>query len=468
MVAIDPLVLDSFVPDPLVIVATTVGFLLGVVLTGLILWFSFRRRFEKQRLGHEANELVLQNRVESRQLEIENQNHRVREIQERLSTKESLLQNALVSEAELKTMLSEQQKQNQEKLALLNQAREQLGLEFKNIANEIFESKQRTFKEQSQAHLDGVLKPLGEKIKDFEKRVEETYNRESRERFSLVREVRNLQDLNTRISKDAINLTNALKGDNKTQGTWGEIILERVLEKSGLVKGREYEIQVSLKNEEGKRLQPDVVVHLPEQKDVIIDSKVSLVAYERYCSSEDQDERAEALRQHIQSVRQHIKQLNNKDYQKLVGIRTLDFVLMFIPVEAAFAHAVQHDDDLFVDAFDKNIVLVAPSTLLATLRTIQNIWRYEQQNKNAQEIAGKAGALYDKFVNFVADLEDIGGRLGAVQAAYDKAHNKLISGKGNLVSRAESVRELGAKVSKTLPRNLVEMPRRDEALHLSN
>ena len=286
--------------------------------------------------------------------------------------------------------------------------------------------------------------------------MESAYNEESKERYSLIKEIRNLQELNARISKDAINLTNALKGESKTQGAWGEIILERVLEKSGLVKGREYEVQVSMKNEEGRRFQPDVVVHLPDGKAVIIDAKVSLTAYERYCSSEDDIERAESLKLHIQSMQAHIRQLGDKDYHNLEGVKTLDFILLFIPIEAAFSLAVQANNDLFSDAFDRNIVMVAPSTLLATLRTIQNIWRYEHQNKNAQEIANKAGALYDKFVNFVSDLENIGTRIESTQAAYRDAHNKLISGKGNLVRRAEGMRELGAKVSKSLPQNLVD------------
>lgn len=362
--------------------------------------------------------------------------------------------------AATKMQLAEQQKQMAEKLALLQEAKTELNTEFKNMANEIFEDKQKRFREQSQTQLDGLLKPLGDRIQAFEKRVEESYSQEAKERFSLIKEVKNLQDLNAKISQDAINLTNALKGENKTQGTWGEVILERVLEKSGLTKGREYEVQFAAKTEEGKRLQPDVVVHLPEEKDLVIDSKVSLTAYERYCSASDPEVRQAALSSHIQSIKQHIKQLSSKDYQNLAAIRTLDFVLLFIPVEAAFSVAVQEDPELFSSAFDKNIVLVAPSTLLATLRTIQNIWRYEQQNKNAQEIANRAGALYDKFVNFVSDLEDIGQRVGAVQTAYDKAHNKLVSGRGSLVSRAETMRELGAKVSKTLPQNLVEMPSR--------
>tara|TARA_R110002073_G_scaffold1940_16_gene13640 strand:- start:2313 stop:3755 length:1443 start_codon:yes stop_codon:yes gene_type:complete len=362
----------------------------------------------------------------------------------------------------LETSLHEQQKQTEDKLALLQDAKVQLNTEFKNIANEIFESKQKRFSEQSQAQLDGILKPLGERIQAFEKKVEDNYSNEARERFSLIKEVKNLQDINVRISKDAINLTNALKGESKTQGTWGEVILERVLEKSGLVKGREYEVQFAAKSEEGRRQQPDVVVHLPEGKDLIIDSKVSLTAYERYCSADDPVVQQSELSAHVQSLRQHIKQLGGKDYQNLASIRTLDFVLLFVPVEAAFSVAVHEDGELFSSAFDKNIVLVAPSTLLATLRTIQNIWRYEQQNKNAQEIADRAGALFDKFVNFVADLEDIGTRVGAVQAAYDKAHNKLVSGRGSLVNRAETMRELGAKVSKSLPQNLVEMAPRDK------
>jgi DNA recombination protein RmuC len=400
--------------------------------------------------------------LKTRDREIETLNARLHENLLLISKTEADLRKALVSEAALRSSLAEQQNQNKEKLALLDEAKERMNIEFKNVANEIFESKQRVFKAENKEQLGNLLSPLSDRIKSFEERVEKVYNEESKERHSLIREVHSLQDLNARISKDAINLTNALKGENKTQGTWGEIILERVLEKSGLTKGREYEIQVSLQSEEGRRLQPDVVVHLPEGKDIVIDSKVSLTSYERYCSTENDIERAEALKLHIQSLRAHIKQLSDKDYHKLEGVKTLDFVLLFVPIEAAFSVAVQTDNELFSAAFEKNIVMVAPSTLLATLRTIQNIWRYEQQNKNAQEIANKAGALYDKFVNFVSDLEVIGSRIESTQAAYRDAHNKLTSGKGNLVRRAEGMRELGAKVSKSLPQNLVEMPSRDE------
>ena len=434
------------------------GLFFGSLFAGTIVYLVMKRQMDVHENASRVTSAVADTHLETRTREIENLNFRLQENLQRMSRTEENLQKALVSEASLKTSLAEQQNQNKEKLALLDEAKERMNTEFKNIANEIFESKQQLFKAESKEQLGNLLSPLSDRIKEFEKRVETAYNEESKERYSLIKEVRNLQDLNARISKDAVNLTNALKGESKTQGTWGEIILERVLEKSGLVKGREYEIQVSVKNEEGRRLQPDVVVHLPEGKDVVIDSKVSLTAYERYCSSDDDIERAESLKLHIQSLRAHIKQLGDKDYHNLDGLKTLDFVLLFVPIEAAFSLAVQTDNDLFSAAFDKNIVMVAPSTLLASLRTIQNILRYEHQNKNAQEIASRAGALYDKFVNFVSDLENIGARIESTQAAYRDAHNKLTSGKGNLVRRAEGMRELGAKVSKSLPQNLVEMP----------
>jgi DNA recombination protein RmuC len=483
------------------------GALLAGIVTGTVAFLWLRTVAQRQRHDRAVNEAVLNTQLETRAREVENLNFRLIETQQRFQQREQQFQQredqfdvTVVSEATLKTKLealssqhtnleerlasagtlldqlradnagyreqishlqtklTEQERQNGEKLELLEQARERLNTEFKNLANEIFESRNRAFKEQSQSQMDSLLKPLNERIKDFEKRVEDTYSQESRERFSLIQEVKNLQELNARISQDAVNLTNALKGENKTQGNWGEVVLERVLEKSGLEKGREYETQVSLTSEEGRRLRPDVIVHLPEAKDVIIDAKVSLVAYEQFSSEQDDQLRETAVKRHIQSIKQHVKQLSEKNYQSLYDVQTLDFVLLFVPIEAAFITAVQFDNDLFANAFKKNIMLVSPSTLLATLRMIHNIWRFDQQNKNAQEIAEKAGSLYDKFVNFVADLEDIGGRINSVQTAYDKAHNKLVSGKGNLITRAESMRELGAKTSKSLPANLVEMP----------
>ncbi len=370
--------------------------------------------------------------------------------------------------AQLQTQMQQEQKQNQEKLQLLNDSREQMTLQFKSIASEILEDKSKRFTASNKESIAEILKPLNEKIHLFEKRVEDTYDRESKERFSLAREIRALQELNVRISEDAVNLTNALKGESKTQGTWGEVILETILQKSGLVKGREYETQVNLKAEDGSRSQPDVIVHMPENKQIIIDAKVSLKAYEAYCSEDDAKRRAEFLRQHVLSVRTHIKSLSGKDYQNLMSINSLDFVLLFMPIEAAFSVAIQEDGEMFTDAFEKNIILVGPSTLLATLRTIQNIWRYEQQNQNALEIANSAGLLYDKFVAFVGDLEEIDSRIEATRKSYDKAHNKLVSGRGNLIGRVEKLKTLGARTSKKHSETLLAQADIDESEKLED
>lgn len=489
-----------------ILLATVGGLVAGAVAAYLLVGVRYRLRLAGLRSKADVNDAIVNGRVESLTKDVDNLNFRLGETQQKLQAKDVRLATLLTDEtarasllaqlqekndqfvarwrelsekydalqqvslhdreklAELKTTLGLERNQAEEKIKLLEETRESMSAEFKNIANEIFEDKQKVFTQQSKEQLSVLLDPLSDRIKDFEKRVEESYSQESKERFSLIREVRNLQQLNERMSQDAVNLTNALKGESRTQGAWGEVILERVLEKSGLQKGREYEIQVTLKSDEGKRLRPDVIVHLPEDKHVIIDSKVSLTAYEKFCSAEEPQERQAALVAHIRSMRTHIKALAKKDYQNLPGVTTLDFVLLFVPVEAAFGLAIQHDNDLFAEAFERNIMIVAPSTLLATLRTIQNIWRYEHQNKNAQEIADRAGALYDKFVNFVKDLEEIGARLESASSAYDKAHNKLVSGRGSLVGRAEGMRELGVKVSKSLPQNLVEIPARQAEL----
>ena len=279
------------------------------------------------------------------------------------------------------------------------------------------------------------------------------YDKESRDRVSLLQEIVSLKELNTRMSADALNLTKALKGDSKAQGNWGEMVLEKVLEASGLQKGREYETQGSFSNEDGQRLRPDVVVHLPENKHVVIDSKVSLTAWERF-SSETEEQQELQLRAHIESIRAHIKDLSAKNYQDLYGINTPDYVLMFIPIEPAFLKALETDARLFGDAFDKNIMLVCPSTLLVTLKTIHNIWRFEYQNRNALEIARQAGALHDQFVLFAEALEDIGDKLDKAQRAYETAHKRLSSGKGNLVGRIQRLETLGAKARKSIPETL--------------
>ena len=344
-----------------------------------------------------------------------------------------------------------------EKIAFIERSKEQLGESFKNMANDLLESKSKSFSQSSKENIMALLSPLQEKITQFEKRVEETYDKESKERFSLAREIKSLQALNNKISEDAVNLTNALKSDNKAQGAWGEFVLESILEKSGLTKGREYEVQVALTAEDGSKSQPDVIVHWPESRDIVIDTKVSLKAWDAFCSNEQGADKDALLKQHIASIRQHVKTLSAKDYQNLTGLNSLDYVFLFMPVEAAYSTAVQMDPELFQYAFERNIIFVVPSTLLTTLRTVQNLWRLAQQNQNANEIADRAGALYDKFVAFVDDLEDVGGRIDATRKSFEKARNKLVSGRGNLVKRAEALRELGAKTSKKQNTKLVDL-----------
>ena len=340
-----------------------------------------------------------------------------------------------------------------EKIALMSKAREELSLQFKNLANEIFEEKAGKFSEKNKESLKIILDPLHTRLVEFRKQVEDTYDKETRDRTSLKEQIRQLAELNRKVSEDALNLTTALKGQTKTQGTWGELILERVLEQSGLRKGREYESQVRLKNDEKQSYQPDVVVHLPNKRDVIIDSKVSLLSYERYCSGEE-SEKETNLKALLVSIQNHIKDLHSKVYQNLQGVKSLDFVLMFLPMEGAFSLILQENQDIFNDAFQKKIIMVSPTTLLATLRTIQNSWRYEDQNRNAQAIAEKAGRLYDKFVSFTEDLTLIGSRLDSTKNAYEDAMNKLGQGKGNIIKRIEDIRKMGIPVAKKMGKEI--------------
>jgi DNA recombination protein RmuC len=329
-----------------------------------------------------------------------------------------------------------------EKIAFLQQTKEEIKEEFENIAREVIENKSDTVSQKQQESLKLLLMPFAENIKSFQQKVEHFYMQESRERYSLIQEIHTLKNLNERISQDAVNLTNALKGDNKLQGNWGELILEKVLENSGLTKGREYEIQKAYKDEKGKVFKPDVIIHLPEKKDVIIDSKVSLKAYEQFHSATEEEEKERYLKSHLDSVYMHIKTLSQKNYEKLEGIRTLDFVLLFIPIEAAFMTAIEADGSLYEKAYQKNIILVSPSTLLAVLRTIEHSWRYEYQNKNAKEIARKAGDLYDKFRGFLDSMQTIERSLHKAQHAYNEAFKRLSSGKGNLLDRAKELKEM--------------------------
>lgn len=334
--------------------------------------------------------------------------------------------------------------------------------EFENLANRIFDEKGKKFTEQNKEKLSEILNPLKEKISEFEKKVEESSKESIKGHSSLKEQLEMLRQMNQQITQEAKNLTEALKGQTKTQGNWGEFILESILEKSGLVKGREYSVQESMITESGKRYQPDVIINLPENKSIIIDSKVSLIAYERYISSEDENERAKALRDHILSIRSHLKNLSSKNYQSLYNLNSLDFVLMFMPIEPAFALAVQNDANLFNDAFEMNIVIVSPSTLLATLRTIASIWRQENQNRYALEIAKQAGALYDKFVNFYNDLIDVGKKLDAAKDSYEEAMKKVHDGRGNLIAGIEKMKQLGAKASKSIPPTALNRALTDE------
>jgi len=356
---------------------------------------------------------------------------------------------------ELETRLNAEREASADKLEALEQAREQLKQEFQNLANRIFEEKSQRFTESNKENMGQLLNPLREQLGDFKRRVEDVYDKEAKDRRSLFEQIQNLRQLNQQMSQDAINLTNALKGESKTQGNWGEVVLERALEESGLRKGHEFELQVSV-TEDSRRYQPDAIVRLPDNKDVIIDAKVSLKAYEQYCSSDDEAVRDRLLREHVQSLRGHIKGLSEKAYQSLEEIRTLDFVLMFVPVEGAFLLALEREPSLFREAFDRNIMLVSPATLMVTLRTIHNIWRYEYQNQNAREIARRGGELHDKFVGFVESVEEIGRHLGRSQKAYDDAHKRLSSGRGNLINQVHMLRKLGADGKKKLAPSLIE------------
>lgn len=344
----------------------------------------------------------------------------------------------------------------------LEKTQEQFSIYFKNLANDILEEKTRKFTEQNKTQLSEILKPLGEKIRDFEKKVEETYDKESQQRFSLKEEVKRLAELNQQISKEATNLTNALKGNSKTMGNWGEMVLENILEKSGLVRDREYFVQASFQAEDGRRQQPDIVISYPGEKNIVIDSKVSMVAYERHVTADDDDEKETALKEHLISIKNHINELSAKNYQDIYKVNSLDFVMMFLPVEPAYLIAVQKDPDLWHYAYNKRILLISPTNLITALKMVASLWLQEYQSKNVLEIAQQSGALYDKFEGLVQDLIDIGKRLDSTQIAYKNSMVKLRDGKGNLINRVENIKKLGAKTKKSLPQNLIDRSNYEE------
>jgi DNA recombination protein RmuC len=366
--------------------------------------------------------------------------------------RDTALQNAIRLEAALES----ERKQGLGRIESLNEAKEALTIQFKNLANDILDDKTRRFTEQNALSLDALLKPLQTKLTEFKEQVSTSYANESRERFALKSEIERLSALNVKMSDETRSLTQALKGDSKIQGNWGELVLESILESSGLRKGEEYLVQDSHTQVDGSRLQPDIVVRLPEGRHLVVDSKVSITAYARHAESADADTAQIELNAHIQSLRQHIQGLSSKNYSSLYGVGSVDFVLMFIPIEPAFLLALKSAPNLYQEALAKNIVLVCPSTLMATLRTVAHLWRQDHQNKNALEIARQCGALYDKFVGFVDDMEKLGQRIDQAQTSYHDAFSKLKTGKGNLIRTAEKVRELGVKPSKTLPSGLLD------------
>ncbi|EDM66549.1 MAG: DNA recombination protein RmuC [Moritella sp.] len=384
----------------------------------------------------------LQQAHDGNKLKLESQNNQLIKVMSRLR------------ESDIRLQIERQA--SEEKLALQAQSEQRLQQQFENLANKIFDSKTDNFKELNKSSVELLLSPLKTQLEGFKQQIQDVYSNEAKERHSLQSEVARLQQVYQLMSSETANLTKALKGDNKQQGNWGEVILARILSESGLREGHEYDVQVSLNNEHGRRFQPDVIVHLPQDKDVVVDSKVSLTAYERYFNAEDEVTRKQALQEHVTSVRSHIRELGRKDYHLLQGLKTLDYVLMFVAVEPAFLAALQADPSLMKFALDNNIMLVSPTNLLIALRTIDNLWRYERQNQNAQLIAERAGKIYEKLRLFSHDMQDMGVALDKAQDSYDSAMKRLATGKGNLIKQAQQFVELGVEVKKPLPAELIE------------
>lgn len=368
-------------------------------------------------------------------------------------------------EAELREVtirLEETRFAAEEKQRLLTNSEQRLSAQFENLANRIFENSGRRVDEQNRQSLNSLIGPLREQLDGFRRQVNESFGQEARERHTLAHEIRQLQQLNAQMAQEAINLTKALKGDNKIQGNWGEVVLSRVLEASGLRQGYEYETQVSVQLEQQGRMQPDVIVRLPQGKDVVIDAKMTLVAYERYFNAGDEVTREQALQEHVSAMRSHIRLLGRKDYQQLPGLRSLDYVLMFIPVEPAFLLAIDRQPEIISEALQQNIMLVSPTTLLVALRTINNLWRYEHQSRNAQRIADRAARLYDKMRLFVDDMSGIGHNLDKAQQSYRLAMKKLAEGRGNLIAQSEAFRSLGVEIKRSINPQLVEQAKPDQ------
>ncbi|QOG03998.1 DNA recombination protein RmuC [Flavobacterium sp. MDT1-60] len=437
------------------VVAFVVALLLGIYLGRML--FSAKFQSEKVSLEERLNANINQLQLQKEQFENEKRNFE-KVLQSNNVEKESIR----TEKDSLAIQLSKKEvdfenlwERHKEQKAEITELQEKFTKEFENLANKILEEKSAKFTEQNSENMKNILLPLQDKIHGFEQKVEQTHKESIDYHAALRQQIVGLSEMNAQMSKETLNLTKALKGDSKMQGNWGELVLERVLEKSGLEKGREYEVQQSFTNNEGTRVFPDVVINLPDGKKMIVDSKVSLVAYEKWINEESEILKIDYLKEHVNSIKRHVEQLGNKNYHDLYQIESPDFVLLFIPIEPAFAIALNEDSALYNKAFDRNIVIVTPSTLLATLRTIDSMWANQKQQENAFEIARQAGALYDKFEGFVADLVRIGNKIKDTKNEYDSAMNKLVDGKGNLISSVEKLKKMGAKAKKALPENII-------------
>jgi DNA recombination protein RmuC len=413
------------------------------------------------RLKLKSETSKLEERAQQANLQVDKLQERFEEAihqREEIRTEKDFLGNELTKQNAAYDNLKQRHEEQREELLKLQ---EKFSKDFENLANKIFEESSKKMSDKNKENIEHILNPLQEKIKNFEKKVEDTH-KESIDRHAMLRQqIIGLKELNEQMSKEATNLTKALKGDSKTQGNWGELVLERVLEKSGLEKDREYKMQMSFTTDEGKRVLPDVIIFLPDNKKMVIDSKVSLVAYERYVNEEDEEVQKQHLKEHIASLKRHVDQLSAKNYEKLYEIESPDFVLLFVPIEPAFAMAINKETNLYNWAFDKNIVIVTPTTLLATLRTIDSMWNNQKQQQNAVEIARQAGALYDQFVNLTDDLIKVGKQLQTVGGTYESTMKKL-TGRGNLIGKVEKLKKLGIKQSKNIDQKLIERAQEEE------
>ena len=454
-------------PFTLVLVAALAAGLVSGLMVGVLMRWRFGIRFQAQNReveGLKQIERDLEKRNASLLSEVEHGRSSIEQLRAEIANLRTESQILNRTEAELRTQLQENRKAFAEKEALFASSSEALKKEFQLLSARIFEHQGATFRDQNKNQLNDVLKPFREQISEFKRRVDEVYVAESKDRASLLNEVRNLQKASDRINMEASNLTKALKGDKRIQGNWGEMVLETVLQGSGLRKGHEYSTQISMRNAEGDLKRPDVVIHLPDEKDIVVDAKVSLNAYEQALAAEEEGERREHIKQHLYHLREQIKRLSEQNYGELKGVRSLDFVLLFLPIEPAFTLAMEEDPSLFTEAFKQRIMIVSPTTLMMTLRIIHNIWRYEKQSKNAQKIARRAGAIYDKLRVALEDLDSLGNTLKSAERYYDMSMNKLASGRGNLVNQVEKLRELGASVRKPMPRKVLEQADADLSL----